>query len=125
MLVYICIFEKNLLSNMPNEKDLSKLALITVLKKCTPEVRARIIEYLNPEGIKVLSEVVFNVLFNGNFTRSQKRKLRKEYAKDQHALKELSKKHTSLKRKRQLLKQTGGFMGTLLGKLIDSYSCLA
>ena len=22
---------------MPNEKDLSKLALITVLKKCTPE----------------------------------------------------------------------------------------
>ena len=110
---------------MPNEKDLSKLALITVLKKCTPEVRARIIEYLNPEGIKVLSEVVFNVLFNGNFTRSQKRKLRKEYAKDQHALKELSKKHTSLKRKRQLLKQTGRFMGTLLGKLIDSYSCLA
>ena len=108
---------------MPNEKDLSKLALITVLKKCTPEVRARIIEYLNPEGIKVLSEVVFNVLFNGNFTRSQKRKLRKEYAKDQHALKELSKKHTSLKRKRQLLKQTGGFMGTLLGKLIDSYNC--
>ena len=102
---------------MPNEKDLSKLALITVLKKCSPEVRARMIEYLNPEGVKVLSEVIFNVLFNESpLTTTQRRKLRKEYSKDKHALKEISKKHTSLKKKRQLLKQTGGFMGTLLGK---------
>ena len=106
---------------MPNEKDLSKLALITVLKKCSPEVRARMIEYLNPEGVKVLSEVVFNVLYNvedSPLTTTQRRKLRKEYSKDKHALKEISKKHTSFKKKRQLLKQTGGFMGTLLGKTV-------
>ena len=105
-------------TNMPSENDLSKLALITVLKKCSPEVRSRMINYLNPDGIKVLSEAVFNVLFNDfPITKEQRRRLRKEYSKDKEVLKEIAKKNTSFKRKRQLLKQKGGFMGTLLGKV--------
>ena len=107
---------------MPSENDLSKLALITALKKCPPEARSRMINYLNSDGIKVLSEAVFNVLFNETpITREQRRRLRKEYSKDKEVLKEIAKKNTSFKRKRQLLKQKGGFMGTLLGKSIDIF----
>ena len=107
---------------MPSENDLSKLALITALKKCPPEARGRMINYLNSDGIKVLSEAVFNVLFNETpITREQRRRLRKEYSKDKEVLKEIAKKNTSFKRKRQLLKQKGGFMGTLLGKSIDIF----
>ena len=107
---------------MPSENDLSKLALITALKKCPPEAGSRMINYLNSDGIKVLSEAVFNVLFNETpITREQRRRLRKEYSKDKEVLKEIAKKNTSFKRKRQLLKQKGGFMGTLLGKSIDIF----
>ena len=65
------------------EKNLSKLALINVLKKSPPDVRCRLINYLNSEGISVLSESVHNVLFNDTpLKSSQKRKIRKQYSKD-------------------------------------------
>ena len=44
------------------DKLLPKLALIQVLRKCPKDARGQIISYLNPEGIKVLSETVHNVL---------------------------------------------------------------
>ena len=79
------------------------------------------INYLNPDGIKVLSEAVFNVLFNETpITKEQRRRLRKEYSKDKEELKEIAKKSTTFKRKRQLLKQKGGFLGTLLGTIHTS-----
>ena len=62
---------------MPNEKALSKLALITVLKKCSPDHRIRLINYLNKDGIQVLSETVYNTLFNMPLTPAQKKKIRK------------------------------------------------
>lgn len=103
--------------NASKEKNLSKLALINTLRKSSPEVRGRLIKYLNSEGVQVLSESVFNVLFNdAPLTKSQKRKIKKEYTKDKKTLKEISKKSTSFKKKRKMLKQTGGFLGTLLGK---------
>ena len=99
------------------EKNLSKIALINILRKSKPEVRGRLIKYLNSEGIKVLSEAVFNVLFNeAPLTTNQKRKLRKEYSRDKKTLREISKKSSSLVKKRKMLSQTGGFLGTLLGK---------
>ena len=49
---------------MPNKKHLAKYALISTLKSSKPEARAHLIGYLNDSGIKLLSEVVFNVLFN-------------------------------------------------------------
>ena len=99
------------------EKNLSKLALLNILKKSTPEVRSRLLNYLNSEGIQIVSESIFNVLFNGApLTKSQKQRLKKEYSKDKKTLKELSRKSSSLKKKRKLLKQTGGFLGTLLGE---------
>ena len=100
----------------PSEKNLSKLALFTTLKKCSPQVRGRLIQFLNSEGIQVVSELVYNVLFNDSpLTKAQKRKIRKEYLKDKSSLKVISKKRASFKRKRKLLKQTGSGLGTLLG----------
>ena len=49
---------------MPNKKHLAKYAQISTLKSRRPEARAHLIGYLNDSGIKLLSEVVFNVLFN-------------------------------------------------------------
>ena len=100
---------------MPNEQSLSKLALINALRKCPPEARSRVISYLNPEGVKVISEVIFNVLFNDSpLTKSQKRRIRKEYSKNKVLLKELAQRRGSFKKKRKLMKQHGGMLGTLL-----------
>ena len=56
------------------EKNLSKLALINVLKKSPPEVRSRLINYLNSEGINVISESVYNVLFNDSPLKTNQKK---------------------------------------------------
>ena len=99
----------------PKEKYLSKLALINVLKKSPPDVRSRLINYLNSEGITVLSESIHNVLFNdAPLKNSQKRRIRKEYSKDKKVLLEISKRRGSFKNRKKLLKQSGGFLGTLL-----------
>ena len=49
---------------MLKKKHLAKYALISTLKSSKPETRAHLIGYLNDSGIKLLSEAVFNVLFN-------------------------------------------------------------
>ena len=60
--------------------------------------------------------LIWNVLRKGTPLKdSQKRRLIKEYAKDKDVLLEISKKRGSFKNKRKLLKQSGGFLGTLLG----------
>ena len=98
------------------EKLLPKLALIEILKKCPKDARSQIISYLNSDGIKVLSETIHNVLRKeAPLKVSQKRRLKKEYKKDKEVLLEIAKKTGSFKNKRKLLKQSGGFLGTLLG----------
>ena len=60
------------------EKYMSKLALINCLKKSPPDAQSRIINYLNSEGINLLSESVHNVLFNdAPLKSSDKRKSEK------------------------------------------------
>ena len=98
------------------DKLLPKLALIEVLRKCPKNARGQIISYLNPEGIKVLSETVHNVLrIEAPLKDYQKRRLRKEYTKEKKVLLEIAKKKGTFKNKRKLLKQSGGYLGTLLG----------
>ena len=98
------------------DKLLPKLALIEVLKKCPKDARGQIISYLNSEGINVLSETIHNVLrIEAPLKDHQKRRLRKEYRKEKEVLLEIAKKRGSFKNKRKLLKQSGGFLGTLLG----------
>ena len=99
------------------EKILSKLALLNVLKKSPPNVRCQLINFLNSQGIQVLSESIFNVLFNeAPLTKNQKRKIRKQCSNDKNLLKQISKKRGSFKKKRKLLKQTGNGLATLLGE---------
>ena len=98
------------------DKLLPKLALLQVLKKCPKDARGQIISYLNSEGINVLSETVHNVLrIEAPLKDHQKRRLRKEYRKEKEVLLEIARKRGSFKNKRKLLKQSGGFLGTLLG----------
>ena len=98
------------------DKLLPKLALLQVLQKCPKDARGQIISYLNSEGINVLSETVHNVLrIEAPLKDHQKRRLRKEYRKEKEVLLEIAKKRGSFKNKRKLLKQSGGFLGTLLG----------
>ena len=94
------------------EKYLSKLALINVLKKSPPDVRSRLINYLNSEGVNVLSKVLSN---DAPLEKSQKRRIRKEYSKDKKVLLEISNRRGSFKNRKKLLKQSGGYLGTLLG----------
>ena len=97
-------------------KLLPKLALIGVLKKCPKDARGQIISYLNSEGIKVLSETIHNVLrIEAPLKDYQKKRLRKEYGEEKEVLLEIAQKRGSFKNKRKLLKQSGGFLGTLLG----------
>ena len=104
------------MKKLSREKLLSKLALIDVLKKCPKDARSQIINDLNSEGINVLSETVHNVLRKGTPLKDgQKRRLIKEYAKNKNVLLEIAKRRGSFKNKRKLLKQSGGFLGTLLG----------
>ena len=99
------------------EKNLSKLALINTLKKSPPKIRCQLINYLNNDGIKIVSESIFNVLFNeAPLTKNQKRKIRKQCSNDKNLLKQISKKKGSFKKKRKLLKQTGNGLATLLGE---------
>ena len=103
------------------DKLLPKLALIEVLRKCPKDARGKIISYLNPDGIKVLSETIYNVLrIEAPLKDHQKRRLRKEYRNKKEVLLEIAKKRGSFKNKRKLLKQSGGFLGTLLGIYIKN-----
>ena len=64
------------------EKNLSKLALINALKKCPPNARCQLINFLNSQGIQVLSESIFNVLFNNApLTKSEKSRIKKQCSK--------------------------------------------
>ena len=68
------------------------------------------------EGVNVLSESIHNVLFNdAPLKNSQKRRIRKEYSKDKKVLLEISNRRGSFKNRKKLLKQSGGYLGTLLG----------
>ena len=104
------------MKKLSKEKLLSRLALIEVLKKCPKDARSQIINYLNSEGINVLSETIHNVLRKETPLKdSQKRRIIKECSKIKKDLLQIAKRNGSFKNKKKLLKQSGGFLGTLLG----------
>lgn len=109
------------------EKLLSKLALIESLRKCPKDARCRLINYLNPKGLTVLSETIKNCIReDAPLKDSQKKKILKEYKKEKKVLLELTKKRGTFKNKKKLLmKQHGGFLGTLLGiKYFSSFAAV-
>ena len=98
---------------MPNKKHLAKFALINSLKSCKPQTRMHIISFLNDKGIEVLSESVYNTIFNDLcLSKSKKKKLCKTYK--EKIFKAIGKKNNSIKRRRSLLIQHGDSLGLLL-----------
>ena len=76
----------------------------------------KVLRMSDSEGVNVLSESIHNVLFNdAPLKNSQKRRIRKEYSKDKKVLLEISNRRGSFKNRKKLLKQSGGYLGTLLG----------
>ena len=88
-------------------------AVLKVLSKTNPAAAKALIQSASPDLLNALCECALNVL-KGRVTISslQKRKL----AHHKRELRDLVKKRTSLKRKRQIL-QRGGFLGLLLKPL--------
>ena len=79
------------------------------------EARAHLIGYLNDSG-KLLSEAVFNVLFNNLSLSKREIKVKRGLSKIS------AKKHNSIKRRRRLLQQHGSNLGPLLSIAANSLS---
>ena len=90
--------------------------LLHVLKSANPKLRTAIVKSSDNELIKTLCDCCLNTL-NGNhkINNCLKRKL----IKYRGTLRSLSTRGTSLKKKRLLLAQKGGFLPLLLGSILS------
>lgn len=87
------------------------LALLKLLVKMTPPQRKAFLCTASNDLVAAISEIALNAL-KGNIPLSphQVRVLRKR----RHLIKTLGNKRVSLRRKKVLVKQSGGFLGPLL-----------
>jgi hypothetical protein len=92
-----------------------KLDFLTALKKLKPNHRCSVVNYLNDDGIETLCEIVHNVVHKDiKLSSSKKAKIRKEFGGHRKKLAYLGNKKNDIVEKRKILKQNGGFLGTLL-----------
>lgn len=87
-----------------------------VLKNCNAKVRKTILETANPELIKAICEICMNIL-NGNVRISVKSKNSLKNYKN--SIRKITSPRTTLKSKKKILVQNGGFLPTLLGALLS------
>ena len=107
------------------QKKLSKYALLKVLKSQTPEIRVEIIQYLNDSGINVLSEAIYNTLFNPNrLSRKHIKMLKSQYLDQEKSLRKASKKSNNIKTRKKAIVQNGKGIGALLGVAASLLSSL-
>lgn len=93
---------------------------LNYLSKCTPKQRKVLLSLADKSQIACLSEICLNVLA-GNVNADVK-KLRKYKT----AIRQLSKRSTCLKKKKQLLSgQTGGFLPIILPALVSALAGMA
>jgi len=93
-----------------------KKALLKMLHKASPKLRRALLADLPPEIVQLLSECALNIL-KGTITLSQHNKDKlKRYRKSLHAL---SKKNTSVAKKKKII-QTGGFLPAILGGVLPA-----
>lgn len=88
---------------------------LKVLKKAKPSLRKSILKSADKDLICCLSECCYNIL-NGNVKLSPENK--KCLTKHGKHLRQLASKRVSLKKKRNLLVQQGGFLPALLGPIL-------
>lgn len=90
------------------------LPLLQYLSNGKPRIVKALIQEADPEVIKVLCECCNTTIKGGfNLTEAQSRKLQRY----KQQLRILSRKRTSVKKKKQAL-QKGGFLGALLGTVV-------
>lgn len=90
--------------------------ILHVLKSCSPTVRKTILNSANPDLIKAICEICMNIL-NGNVKISSRSKRSlKDY---KNSLRKISSTRTSLKSKKKILVQKGGFLPTILGAILS------
>lgn len=115
----------NIIMLSPTKRNLSKVQLLKILKSCKPESRIHLIKYLNDDGINALCEITFNLLFNNlKLPEKSKKKIKENYKGKRKDLKKIANKHISIKKRKALLIQHGGFLGTLLGVALPILSSL-
>ena len=93
--------------------------LLQLLQKAKPSQRKHIIEMANGQFIKLICECCLNVL-RGNvpLTPARKRNLKK-FAPIMRQVASKADRNKSLKRKRELLVQNGGFLPALLAPIVS------
>ena len=99
-------------------KNLKKLALIRFLKKCRTCDRKNLFEFLSPEGVDIIGEVIHNLLFhkNSNLTKRTKNFLKKRYSNKKKFMKILADKSRPVElRKKILIQQGSGAWSYILG----------
>ena len=104
--------------NMPDKLE-RYIDLLQLLQKATPSQRKHIIEMANGDFIRLLCECCLNVL-RGNVPLSPARKRNlKKFAPIIRQVASRKDKNKSLKRKRELLVQQGGFLPALLAPIVS------
>jgi len=94
----------------------NKKTLLKMLHKASPKLRKALLADLPPEIVQLLSECALNIL-RGTITLSKYHKDRlKRYIRGLHTL---SKKNTSIAKKKKII-QTGGFLPAILGGVLPA-----
>ena len=98
-----------------SEKVKREQEMLRFLVRAKPPAVKAVVKSASPHLIQTLCECCHNVL-KGNvpLTPAQKRRLRRHKT----SIRELTKKKLSLKKRKQILQQ-GGFIGALLGPVIN------
>lgn len=95
--------------------------ILKVLAKCKTRQRKALLQNITPGLLKCLCECSLNVLKgNVKLSPSQKRLL----SRHKKVLRSLADRKTSVKRKKQLLIQKGGFLPALLGPILSTIAGL-
>lgn len=90
--------------------------LLYSLYKANPQLRKAIINHSKPDLIKTLSEISLNTL-RGNIAHTPS--TRKKLEKYKNKLRCMACRNRSIKAKRRILNQQGGFLPTLIGTLLS------
>ncbi len=96
------------------------LLLLSGINRLTPVQRPILLNYLNDSGVDVLSGLIFNLLYNQKVNLKPKKKkeikaLLKERLDD---YRKLASKKRSYSARRRIIKQSGGFIVSLLSATV-------
>ena len=105
-----------------NSKTLKRKDFLNLLAKSrSAKRRKQIVDRARPDDISAVSECAVNLLKN-NIPLSDKNY--KKFYKCKHDIRDLAKKRTSLKRKKLIIHQKGGFLQYLIPLAIASVKAI-